>query len=56
MLKTKNKTTETVEQRIIREWKADASIRAEFGSLNRYSAFVKAKESGRAKIYGDKGD
>lgn len=56
MTKVKSKTTETTEQRIIREWKADASIRAELGTLNRYSAFVKAKESGRAKIYGNKRD
>jgi hypothetical protein len=56
MPKTANGVKETLEQRIIREWKASASIRAEFGNLNRYRAYMVARESGRAKVYGVKGD
>lgn len=55
MSKNDNAAKETLEQRIIREWKASASIRAEFGNLNRYHAYVVARESGRAKVYGNKG-
>jgi hypothetical protein len=49
MSRNENGVKETLEQRIIREWKANASIRAEFGNLNRYRAYVVARESGRVK-------
>lgn len=55
MSKSENAVKETLEQRIIREWKAGASIRAEFGNLNRYRAYVVARESGQAKVFGNKG-
>lgn len=37
---------------IIKMWKADANVRAEFTSLGTYAAFREAEAAGRAKIYG----
>jgi hypothetical protein len=42
----------TVEKRCADRWEADASLRAEFGTLPVYTAFVRAQESGRARIFG----
>lgn len=35
---------------IIRAWKADAALRAEFRSINTYSAFVRGRSDERARI------
>ncbi len=50
-----NKTTAppaplTLEQEIIRDWKASAEIRKEFHSLACYSAFRRAESKGLVKI------
>lgn len=43
-----------VEERAKAEWDKDPAIRAEFGTLERYVAYTRAAESGRARILGRK--
>lgn len=51
MQKIETKNNETLELKVVRKWGKDASIRAEFGDLNKYYAYVVAHETGRARIY-----
>ncbi|MCK9570075.1 signal peptide peptidase SppA [Candidatus Pacearchaeota archaeon] len=47
-------TTIPVEERAKSQWDKDAKIRAEFRTLETYTAFKKAEEAGRVKILGRK--
>lgn len=40
-----------VEERCKQEWEKSADLRAEFGSLSTYTAFKRAEESGRVRIF-----
>ena len=42
--------------RAVREWKNNPQIRAEFGELPRYHAFLRAQQDGRARLLGDAAD
>lgn len=51
MLKGKSDSRDMLEEKAAREWKTNASIRAEFGEFERYRAYVLARESGQVKAY-----
>mgnify|MGYP000343666262 FL=1 len=40
----------SVEDRSKKQWEADASLRAEFGSLDAYTAFAKAQDRGAVRM------
>ncbi len=44
---------ETIEQKIIRQWKSDPDLRAEFmGDITAYEAYLKACDKGLVRILG----
>lgn len=40
-----------IEKRCEQRWNADAQLRAEFGSLETYTAFARAEQAGRARMF-----